>query len=321
MFPTTPTEAVTPFPGPSGTALTAGPIQRSVSVFANTSHPQHPVFGISAFGTIVASVKQEKPAATTHFSPSHTSPSTSTSTPAAGFAALGSSSIEYSKPLASSSSSTVAASRGFARFSSLDELVVNRDVSTGPDRLSRCVSGAPGQFDQLPQTFESQKTLKDVVTPRLTNSQALFYFGVLATKANLNPRFTFKHGFQHVHRVGVLLIFYGHTISIETRYATARGAKAAACRQALAELREYNPQWPLPAEPTEGRTDVAWNWTQLLEEHCAQNGLPGPKYIPRHEFYCDVLINGEKLSTCRQCISLHEAQQTVAHVAFHQLLV
>lgn len=107
--------------------------------------------------------------------------------------------------------------------------------------------------------------MKDIVIPRLTNSQALFYFGVLATKAHLNPQFTFKYGLQGAHRVGVLLTLYGHTIAIGPRYATARGAKAAACRQALAELREYNPQWPLPAEPTEGPTDVTWNWTQLLE--------------------------------------------------------
>ncbi|CAL5869312.1 uncharacterized protein PFLUO_LOCUS3540 [Penicillium psychrofluorescens] len=241
MFPTNSTAAVTSLPGQSTTALTAGPIQRSVSVFAHTSHAQHPVFVVSAFGTIVASV-------------------------------------------------------------------------------NRSVSRAPGQFDQLPQT-EPQKILKDIVIPRLTNSQALFYFGVLATKAHLNPQFTFKYGLQGAHRVGVLLTLYGHTIAIGPRYATARGAKAAACRQALAELREYNPQWPLPAEPTEGPTDVTWNWTQLLEEHCAQNGLPSPKYTPRHEFCCNVLVNGEKLSTWRQCSSLHEAQQTVAHVAFHQLMV
>jgi hypothetical protein len=185
--------------------LAAGPIQRSVSVFAHTSHAQHPVFGISAFGSIVASVKQEKPAATTHFSPSHTS--TSASTPAAGFAILGSSSIEYSKPSASSSSSssstTVAASQGLAQFSSLDELAVNRDVSTGLDRLSRSICPASSdsrisskwrERERVLEYLDSlyvvlllsvsdsslQKILKDIVTPRLTNSQALFYFGVLA---------------------------------------------------------------------------------------------------------------------------------------------
>jgi hypothetical protein len=193
-------------------------------------------------------------------------------------------------------------------------MVEDRDVSMGLDRLlSRSTS----------HTENRRRILRDIVIGRLTNDQALFYFSALATKANLNPRFTFKHGFQDTRRVGVLLTLYGHTIVVEARYTTPRGAKAAACRQALAELRHYNPQWAVPTEPMEGPTDVTWNWTWLLKDYCAQNGLSGPRYTPRHEatFHCDVLINGEKLSTWRQCGSFHEAQQTVAHVAFHQLMV
>lgn len=99
----------------------------------------------------------------------------------------------------------------------------------------------------------------------LSSSKALFYFGVLATRANLMPRYRFEYG-KEKRKVGVRLTLYAHTIVLGPDYNTVTEAKAAACRSALKALRDTHPTWPIPEEPIiHGTTDVMWSWPRLLE--------------------------------------------------------
>ncbi|KAJ5201547.1 uncharacterized protein N7498_006210 [Penicillium cinerascens] len=188
----------------------------------------------------------------------------------------------------------------------------------------------------------------------MTAGNVLFTFGILGFMANLRPIFTYKYG-SDGKKIGVRLSLYGHTVVVEPSALDAHSMRIIACRRGLAKLRKFNPEWVLPPQPMEGPSGPAWSWVQLLygESLCfacfALNNLSGmdgdhwkapfngadyeldfcsdqawsaPGYngsVLDAQYFCDVLVNGQVFRTARQCATAEEAQNTVAHIALHQL--
>ncbi|KAJ5698214.1 hypothetical protein N7462_000219 [Penicillium macrosclerotiorum] len=174
------------------------------------------------------------------------------------------------------------------------------------------------------QGEEEPTLLGSVHLEDLMPSRVLFYFGVLSVMARLSPRFVFKYGGKDGRKFGVRLLVYGHTILVAPNAKTVYLARVNACRKAMHKMRKYNPQWLVPPLPMDGPTRPAWNWTRLLEEFCFEVGWSAPSYGPSvfgSQWHCDLAINGHFFRTFKQCDSMAEAQNTVAHHALYQLLV
>lgn len=190
----------------------------------------------------------------------------------------------------------------------------------------------------------------------MTAGNVLFTFGILGFMANLRPSFIYKYG-SDGKNIGVRLSLYGHTVVVEPSALDAHAVRIIACRRGLAKLRKFNPDWVLPPQPMEGPSGPAWSWVQLLygespclarfalnnlsgmEGHfwkapcngadykldfCSNQGWSAPGYngsVLGTQCFCDVLVNGQVLRTARQCATAEEAQNTVAHIALHELFI
>ena len=67
-----------------------------------------------------------------------------------------------------------------------------------------------------------------------------------------------------------------------------------------------------------------YNHANFQPDYCRAHGFPDPQYVEclsRTQYFCDVIVRGQVFRSARQCITLGEAQNTVAHIAMHQLLI
>lgn len=100
---------------------------------------------------------------------------------------------------------------------------------------------------------------------KLSDHDALFYFGALCIMARLAPQFLFKYGGRNGKQVGARLVMYGHTICVAPDSGSAYTARVVACRRALTEMRNYHPDWMVPPLPINGATQCQWNWVNMLD--------------------------------------------------------
>lgn len=100
---------------------------------------------------------------------------------------------------------------------------------------------------------------------KLSDSDVLFYFTTMCFMAQLSPQYTFKYGGKEGKMVGVRLMMYGHTVLVAADSESAHVARVKACRQALLELQQHNPQWQVPPVPFSGPGEQRWSWPQMLE--------------------------------------------------------
>jgi hypothetical protein len=97
----------------------------------------------------------------------------------------------------------------------------------------------------------------------LTDSKALFIFGVLAVQGNLFPHFDFKRDLWG--KWGVRLQFSGYILDQPSYHDKAISAKAQACRGALQTLKSQFPHWRIPHEPGDSGGMSSYKWTEVLD--------------------------------------------------------
>lgn len=96
----------------------------------------------------------------------------------------------------------------------------------------------------------------------ISNDDVLFYFGVLATRALLLPRFQFN-GSKKGDKWGVKLTMYGHTIVKGIQYKSHKLAKVTICREALEKLKAEYADFTFPGHPQD-KTPSSLDWVELL---------------------------------------------------------
>ncbi|KAJ6104161.1 hypothetical protein N7523_010481 [Penicillium sp. IBT 18751x] len=164
--------------------------------------------------------------------------------------------------------------------------------------------------------------LGSIDVKKVTSATVLFVFGILGVMANLRPCFTYKYGLDG--KIGVRLQFYGHTVVVEPVSEDVNAVRVIACRRGLEKLRKFHSGWILPPQPMDGSSGPEWSWIQILQDYCQAQGLQEPEYVEcllGTQYFCDVIVRGQVFRSARQCITLGEARNTVAHIAVHQLLI
>ncbi|KAJ5631749.1 uncharacterized protein N7484_011849 [Penicillium longicatenatum] len=172
-------------------------------------------------------------------------------------------------------------------------------------------------------------TIESLNIESLQDSEILFFFGVFAMMAKLNPKYQFKHGGLGGEMVGMKLTLYGYTVFVEPNSDSANEARVLGSKRALVKLQEDYSQWPVPPEPNSGYpAGPEWNWPILLKEFCETENWSLPCYSPRlygsitnTEWHCDVSVNGRVFRTGCPSNSREQAQNTAAHIALHTVFV
>ncbi|KAL3465135.1 hypothetical protein BJX64DRAFT_285676 [Aspergillus heterothallicus] len=187
---------------------------------------------------------------------------------------------------------------------------------------------APVQINaQFPAAYMSPVNTAFLGTLNLgavSDSRILYYFGVLATQAQLLPKFHLTRG-RKQDRWGVKLTMYGMTFVRSHVYASCKGAKVDVCREALRKLKTQYPEWHVPEPPKESLPSVDRDWVYLLHEYCVQQGLAKPKYTKyehqrgyRHEVEVD---GGMYFGTLKHYPNEHLSEQGSAQLALYDMLV
>ncbi|KAJ5681491.1 uncharacterized protein N7477_001431 [Penicillium maclennaniae] len=164
--------------------------------------------------------------------------------------------------------------------------------------------------------------LGSIDVKKMTSATILFVFGILGVMANLRPCFTYKYGLDG--KIGVRLQIYGHTVVVEPVSEDVNAVRVIACRRCLEKLRKFHSGWILPPQPMDGPSGPEWSWIQILQDYCQAQGFQEPEYVEGllgTQYFCDVIVRGQVFRSARQCITLGEARNTVAHIAVHQLLI
>ncbi|KAJ5757084.1 uncharacterized protein N7511_007266 [Penicillium nucicola] len=132
--------------------------------------------------------------------------------------------------------------------------------------------------------------------------------------ANLRSRFEYRYGGVNGRKIGVKLTLWGHTILIKPAGESPQETRAKVCREALEQLRVFNMLWKVPPQPMDGPTDSSWDWMKILEGYqpYSNNG---------RKWYCDLYVNGKPYRITKPVSSRDEAENTVAHLAVHEIMI
>ncbi|BCR91752.1 uncharacterized protein ACHE_70595A [Aspergillus chevalieri] len=177
---------------------------------------------------------------------------------------------------------------------------------------------------ERPEAALSSPRLDSLNINEITSSQAIFYFGVLAIQSLLLPRFHYSkdHGGK---KWACTLTMYGRTIVRSFLFETQMEARIEVCWEALKGLQSQFPGWLVPYEPEGGSNSPGWNWVELLQDYCVQNGLRNPQYTQyihegnyRHEVEVE---GGSFFGLQKQCPDALSSKNAAAHMALHVLLV
>ncbi|KAL4991756.1 hypothetical protein BDW68DRAFT_173694 [Aspergillus falconensis] len=206
-----------------------------------------------------------------------------------------------------------------------------READSLPEALSR-----PGPADRENEEAEGNKnlfpiantsraelvTLDSLDVNSVSESNILYYFGVLATKALLLPRFQFTKGRKDRYW-GVKMTIYGMTFTRSHVYESRRTAKVSICREALKKLRVEFPNWAVPEGPRDSLAPSSWDWVETLQGKIASSlnafqhaNQESKRY--RHEVEVD---GGAYFAPLKYYAAELQSKQGAAHVALYDLLV
>ncbi|KAL4917082.1 hypothetical protein BDW62DRAFT_89744 [Aspergillus aurantiobrunneus] len=167
-------------------------------------------------------------------------------------------------------------------------------------------------------------TLDSLDLESISESKVLYYFGVLATKALLLPRFHFTSSRKSKYW-GVKMTIYGMTFIRSHVYASRRVAKVSICKEALKKLKVEFPNWVVPERPKDSIAPPGWDWVETLHEYCTHQGLSEPKYTKyvhhkgyRHEVEVD---GGTYFGSLKHYSDELQSKQGAAHIALYDVLV
>ncbi|KAJ5778614.1 hypothetical protein N7520_001860 [Penicillium odoratum] len=183
-----------------------------------------------------------------------------------------------------------------------------------------------GLFDHVKSTAKPT-TLGLTDVDNLSDNEILFLFGAFSQMFKLSPRFEFKHGGKRGKKIGLKLTVFGHTVLLPPTSEVADEIRILGCKKILAKLRGYNPQWEVPPQPISGLpSSLGWNWPNMLEDFCANEGWSFPIYKPTmygndNQWHCDVSMNGHLFRTSCPSDGKEQARTTAAHLALYTLLV
>jgi hypothetical protein len=105
--------------------------------------------------------------------------------------------------------------------------------------------------------------LASVNIPTLSRDKVMYYFGVLATRALLLPKFQCSSTKKGTWKCRLTL--YGHTFECDYIFHTSLEAKGAMARKALEKLQSIYSAWTVPPEPMDCPLAKGWSWTEILK--------------------------------------------------------
>ncbi|KAL4801914.1 hypothetical protein BDV18DRAFT_164425 [Aspergillus unguis] len=169
-------------------------------------------------------------------------------------------------------------------------------------------------------------TLNSVNIDSISESKVLYYFGVLAARALLLPRFHYTKG-RKSKSWNVKMTMYGMTLLRSHIYETQWDAKVAICREALKRMMSEYPDWVVPERPKDAISPPGWDWVGILHDgdHCLQKGLVEPKYtkyIHQKGYRHEVEVDGAAyFGSLKHYAEEAQSKQGAAHVALYDVLV
>lgn len=176
--------------------------------------------------------------------------------------------------------------------------------------------------------------------------QQVFVFKVLCIIHRLEPRWEFER--VEGPNIGVRLTLYGYTVVVQPSNGTTDEVGVRACRHALFQMQDLNPEWLVPPMPEDGLAGPEWDWVMLLEgervtpqiplsskvtvadfaiclDYCVLNGERQPVYSPfavgELAWHCDVRVDDRLFHTAVASLYMWQARNTVAHLALCKLVV
>ncbi|KAL4814568.1 hypothetical protein BDW67DRAFT_186577 [Aspergillus spinulosporus] len=181
--------------------------------------------------------------------------------------------------------------------------------------------------DQYSRANASQAvlvTLDSLDIDSVSESDILYYFGILATKALLLPRFQFTKGRKNRYW-GVKLTIYGMTFTRSHIYDSRKIAKVSVCREALKKLKVEFPNWVVPEGPKDSLVSSGWDWVETLQEYCVHQSLSEPlytKYVHHKGYRHEVEVGGGAyFAPLKYYAAELQSKQSAAHMALYDLLV
>ncbi|KAL5339292.1 hypothetical protein BJX70DRAFT_161702 [Aspergillus crustosus] len=199
------------------------------------------------------------------------------------------------------------------------KIIVRRDITNAAD-----IKNSVTQPQALLPRPASLVTLGSLDLESISESRALFYFGVLATQALLLPRFYLTKS-PKSKKWSVKLTMYGTTFIRCHIYTSCRAAKVSVCREALKKFKAEYPDWAVPERPKDLAAPPEMDWVAILEDYCVHQGLPGPRYTKyvhpngyRHEVEVD---GGAYFGSLKHYAEELPSKQGAAHVALYDVLV
>ncbi|KAL4930545.1 uncharacterized protein BDV17DRAFT_289771 [Aspergillus undulatus] len=167
-------------------------------------------------------------------------------------------------------------------------------------------------------------TLASLDVESISDSKVLYYFGVLATKALLLPKFEFTTS-RKSRFWNVKMTIYGMTFVRSHVYESQSTARVCICREALKKLKSEFPNWVVPERPKDSISPPGWDWVEILREYCVHQGLSEPQYTKyvhhkgyRHEVEVD---GGTYFGSLKHYSEELQSKQGAAHVALYDVLV
>ncbi|KAL4975903.1 hypothetical protein BDW66DRAFT_151438 [Aspergillus desertorum] len=192
------------------------------------------------------------------------------------------------------------------------------------DRANEDAESNENQFPRINASRAEVVTLLSLDVDSVSESDILYYFGVLATEALLLPRFQFTKGRKNRYW-GVKMTIYGMTFIRSHVYESRRTAKVSICREALKKLRVEFPNWVVPEGPKESLAPSSLDWVETLQEYCVHSSLPEPvytKYVHHKGYRHEVEIDGDAyFAPLKYYAAELQSKQGAAHVALYNLLV
>ncbi|EAW10894.1 uncharacterized protein ACLA_065280 [Aspergillus clavatus NRRL 1] len=184
----------------------------------------------------------------------------------------------------------------------------------------------PPRVDVTPRhrkTPTRRRSLASFGISELSESQVLFYLGVLGVEALLLPRFQYTRCSKKGMWLCKLTI-YGHTFDLGQAFHTKFEARCEVSRKAMARLQRQFPDWTVPEEPRDGLC-YGWDWVEILREYCIQNALPAPEYTKYNhkQGYRHVVevADTSHFGALKHYTRERDSRNAAAHMALHTLLV
>ncbi|KAL3432470.1 hypothetical protein BDV09DRAFT_197661 [Aspergillus tetrazonus] len=167
-------------------------------------------------------------------------------------------------------------------------------------------------------------TLHSLDVDSVSESDILYYFGILAIKALLLPRFQFTKGRKNRYW-GVKMTIYGMTFIQSHVYESRKNAKVSVCKEALKKLKVEFPNWVVPEGPRDSLVSSGWDWVETLQEYCVHQSLPEPlytMYVHHKGYRHEVEVGGGAyFAPLKYYAAELQSKQSAAHVALYDLLV